>query len=77
MTESQTLVISRKMDANLTFYVLKNNERIEKIFRRSQVNVQRLALAFKVREKCFSKFIKINAFVTLTKTSFFGRNLHK
>ena len=41
------------MDANLTFYILKNNERIEKIFRRSQVNVQRLALIFKVREVFF------------------------
>ena len=71
------IMISSKMDTNLTFYVLKNHERIEKIFQRSQVNVQRLALAFKVREKCFSKFIKINTFVTLTKTFFFVRNLHK
>ena len=58
------IVISRKMDANLTSYVLKNNERIEKIFWRSQVNIQILALAFKVREKCFLKSIKINTFVT-------------
>ena len=51
------------MDANLTFYVLKNIERIDKTFERSQVNVQRVALAFKLGENCFSKFIKINTFV--------------
>ena len=65
------------MDANLTFCLLKNNERVEKTFRRSQMNVQRLALAFQVKENCFSKFIKINNFVTLMKTFFFGRNLPK
>ena len=71
------IAISRKMDANLTFCLLKNNERVEKTFRRSQMNVQRLALAFQVKENCFSKFIKINNFVTLMKTFFFGRNLPK
>ena len=74
---ASNIAISRKMDANLAFCELKNNEKIEKTFRRSQFNVQRLALAFQVRENCFSKFIKINNFVTLMKTSFFGRNFYK
>ena len=41
------------------------------------MNLQRLPLAFKVRENCFSKFVKTNTFVVLMKTPFFGRNVHK
>jgi len=48
------------LEDTVVFYVIRNNERVEKTIRRGQVNAERLALMFKVRKKFFFYYLAIS-----------------